>query len=281
MAATGGPARSPRAPRHRSPPTRKPPLTRTGRPTPGPVRARQGVTVTQRMGMAINPGPSDARVDVLLAAAFGPELAALEQSLGKGMEGRIGDVHIVARAVGVGLVAASAGAASSLARTNPRAVVLVGTCGSYAGSNLALEDVVVSGKVKLADPAVLAGSMQFPESMRTQAESHAAMRAELARCGARPADVATTLGITVDDAVADFIGRGSGATVEHLEAFAVSIACESAGVPFAALLGVANAVGSRGREEWRENHRRASARAVELAVRWIREGAKGLSAERR
>jgi nucleoside phosphorylase len=232
------------------------------------------------MGMA-DPSPPDARADLLLAAAFGPELDALEQWLGRGMEGRIGDVHVVARAVGVGLVAASAGAASSLARTNARAVVLLGTCGSYSGSNLALEDVVVSGKVQLADPAVLAGSMQFPESMRTQVESHVPICAALARCGAHPADVATTLGITVDDALADFIGRRSGASVEHLEAFAVSIACASAGVPFAALLGVANGVGSRGREEWRENHRRASARAVELAMRWIREGAKGSPAERR
>lgn len=230
--------------------------------------------------MAADPQASAPRADVLLAAAFAPELAALEPWLGSAMQGRIGDVYVVARTIGVGAVAAAAGAALSVGRTRPRAVILLGTCGAYAGSNLALDDVVVSRTVRLADPTVL-GSMEFPPPMRTQVESDGPLREALARRGAHPADVATTLGVTVDDGLAAALAGRYAARVEHLEAFAVAIACEIADVPFAALLGVANAVGSRGRAEWREHHHEAAARAIEHAVGWVHDGAPGLSAERR
>jgi futalosine hydrolase len=217
--------------------------------------------------------------DVLFVAAFAPELAALEPVLGKAMEGSVAGVRIVACEIGVGLAAAAVGAARSIDRTRPRAVILLGTCGAYAGSNLGVDDVVVSRSVKLADSAAFARTTEFPGPMRIQLDSSPSLRVPLDRGGAKIVDVATTLAITVDDALADLIGRSSAAHVEHLEAFGVATAAASAAVSFVALLGIANRVGERGREQWREGHRRASARAVEHAVRWIHEGAHGLSAE--
>jgi hypothetical protein len=76
---------------------------------------------------------------------------------------------------------------------------------------------------------------------------------------ATPSVVATTLAITTDDDVAAAMGDSVQADVEHLEAFAVGRACELAGVMFSAVLGVANIVGARGREQWRENHVRVGA----------------------
>ncbi|HXX68634.1 MAG TPA: hypothetical protein VEK07_15710 [Polyangiaceae bacterium] len=233
------------------------------------------------MGMAADPPQSDPPADILLAAAFAPELAALDASFGGATEGHVAGLRVAARAVGVGLVAAAAGAARHIDRARPRAVVLLGTCGAYASSNLALGEVIVSRVVRLVEPMVFAGSMQFPDPMRTRIACQDRLCEALARCGARPADVATTLGITVDDDAAEIVARSSAAHVEHLEAFAVALACDAANVPFAAVLGVANRVGSRGRQEWREHHQRASAGAVEHAVRWIHDGAVGSSTEHR
>jgi hypothetical protein len=49
-----------------------------------------------------------------------------------------------------------------------------------------------------------------------------------------------------------------------------------AGVAFAAVLGVSNIVGSAGREQWRANHRAASAAAAGEVMRWLEGGALGL-----
>ena len=97
-----------------------------------------------------------------------------------------------------------------------------------------------------------------------------------AGAGGRSVDVATTLGVTTDDALAEALARGARCEVEHLEAFAVAAACAAASVPFAAVLGVANMVGSQGREQWRKNHRAASDAAIALTLAWLRAGGLGL-----
>jgi nucleoside phosphorylase len=83
-------------------------------------------------------------------------------------------------------------------------------------------------------------------------------------CGARAVTIATTLSITTDDVLAAHLAtRGE---VEHLEAFGVARACHAGGIPCAIVLGIANIVGARGREEWQANHVEASARAGEVAA---------------
>jgi hypothetical protein len=47
-------------------------------------------------------------------------------------------------------------------------------------------------------------------------------------------------------------------------------------VPFVAALGVANAVGSRAREDWKRHHRAASDAAIRVLLAWITGGAQGL-----
>ena len=89
------------------------------------------------------------------------------------------------------------------------------------------------------------------------------------RAGARPADVATTLAITVDDALAREAASVAGCEVEHLEAFGIAAACAQAGVPFGAVLAVANVVGGDARSEWRANHRAAEAAAAAVVRRWL------------
>jgi nucleoside phosphorylase len=212
--------------------------------------------------------PSPGVCDVLLLAAFLPELAHLRSVLGGPMRGRVGRLEVAARIVGIGLPSAAVGAMAHIVELQPRSVVAIGSCGAYRGE-LAIGDVIVSSRIRLADASVVAGLAQFPEPMSLTIESDGHMVEGLARAGAHLVDVATTLAITVSDASSSAIARVVGAQVEHLEAFAVGAACAARGVPFAAVLGVANSVGARAREEWRANHGKAEEAATQVLLRWL------------
>ena len=177
---------------------------------------------------------------MLVLAAFPPELAALDPSLARAT-------------VGVGLVEAALGAARVLRERKPERVVLVGTVGAYPGSGLAIGDVVRASRVLLAAPsgALIEAIPQRIEVDRSDPNDPYDFL--------RSAVVATTLAVTTDDSVAAELAARTGADVEHLEAFAVARACAQAAVPFAAVFGVANTVGARGRDEWRAHHERAAA----------------------
>jgi futalosine hydrolase len=213
--------------------------------------------------------------DLLLLAAFPPELAPLRAALGEGLRRPFGGHDVAAETVGIGLATAAAGAARRLAAA-PRGVVLVGTCGAYEGGP-ALGRVAVSRRVVLAEPAVGAGEAAYPDPMSTELLSDAALAQGIAACGGDVVDVATTLAVTTSDALAASLRAFTGCRAEHLEAYGVAAACAAQGVPFVAALGVANTVGSKGREEWRQNHRAASAAAIAVVTAWMSAGAPGLA----
>lgn len=226
-------------------------------------------------------------VDVLILAAFEPELAVLRAALGDGSTAVVGGATVACRVAGIGLPAAAAGAATLVGELDPRAVVLVGTCGAYRSAHLAMGDVIVPRHLRLVDPASLDGETEFPPPMAIAREADASLTRGLeAGGGSTPARepreprercVATTLAITVDDARAARIAERAGADLEHLETHGVALACAARGVPFAAVLAVANFVGSSGRAEWQAHHRSAEAAAGEWVLRWLREGARGLA----
>jgi len=219
--------------------------------------------------------PSEA-CDLLIVAAFAPELVAFHGLLGPGMHASLGALAVAARPVGIGLVSAASGTAARLANIHPRAVILVGTCGAYPGSGLAIGDVVVARSVLLLEPAVVDGEAAFPDPMSTRVEAHAPMSAAIAASGGRLGDIGTTLAVTTSDALAGRLGRASGAAVEHLEAYSVATACAVQHIPFTAVLGVANAVGSKGRGEWKAHHAEAGQAAGSFVARWAQAGAAGV-----
>ena len=205
--------------------------------------------------------------ELLILAAFHPELAPLRSCLGDRMSGTIEGREVAARVVGIGLPMAAVGTAMQLMELEPRRVILVGTCGAYPGSGLRIGDVVAARRIHLVDATVVAGRAQFPAPMSVLAESHGPTLDALTKAGAREADAATTLAITVDDSTAEHIARATGTQAEHLEAYGVVTACAARGVPCAVALGVANIVGARARDEWRANHRQAASAAVEVVLR--------------
>ncbi len=164
--------------------------------------------------------------------------------------------------LGIGALAAAAGASVALARTPTSSLVLLGTCGAYPGSGLAIGDVVVVTTSRLVDAAVVRGEATALGAWELSTDLE--LVARFAPIG-RKVTCATTLALTTSDALATELAA-TGVEVEHLEVHGVAVACAGARVPFVAVLGVANAVGAAGRAEWSANHRGVEDRLGELVA---------------
>jgi futalosine hydrolase len=206
----------------------------------------------------------------LIVSAFEPEIAPLRR-LVRGLRG------IVLEPVGIGAIDAAVGAAGAIARARPARVLFVGTAGIYGREKEAREAIgtaMVAGEIVCMSTAALKGEAYLPGPMVVQVPTSRSLQAALAggRAGEPrdlPRDVASPLAITRSVALGRRIAEATGATLENLEAFAVARAAAAAGVPFAAVLGVANRVGPTGHEEWQRHHRAASRAACELIARFL------------
>jgi nucleoside phosphorylase len=219
------------------------------------------------------------RTDLLIVAAHAPEMAGLRPWLSDKLIGQIRGLSVRGKAVGIGMAAAGPATARGILAVSPRAVLLVGSCGVYPNlPQYRPHDVVVARRVQLVSHAVNAGKSEFPGPMQTMVEGSPLLAAGLAASGARvfPASIACTMAQTVDDAIAASVHPATGCEAENLEAFAVAQACKASEIPFTAVLGVSNIVGSTGLHDWRQFQRAAVNAAAEVIVTWIQRGAQGL-----
>jgi len=215
-------------------------------------------------------------VDVLILAAYAPELVGLQRQLGDSLYAVINGVTVAAKTVGVGLPNATAGAAARLFQLRPRAVVLVGTAGVYEGASPRIGEAIVARRVHLVDPVEVEGRSAMPDPMSRVIDCNPMLAVGLA-AGKTPAhDVANTLAVTTDDTLGARVALATQCDLENLEAFGIADACALQSVPFACVLGVSNRVGSTGREEWREHHKNAGIAACEVVARWLVAGVMGL-----
>jgi nucleoside phosphorylase len=219
-------------------------------------------------------------VDVLVLAAHAPEFVGLRPHIGDSLNGNVGRLMVVAKTVGVGLAVAGAATANRIHQLLPRAVVLLGSCGIYPCPTAYQPlDIVVPNKLSLFDPAVSAGKAAFPDPMQTVLDPDPQLSAGLLQAvtvRGHSANVGTTMSITTDDAIARAVYPATGIEAENLELFPIALACRAADVPFGAVLGVTNMVGSKGRQDWRQYQRDAAIAAAEVIVSWLRKGAPGL-----
>jgi nucleoside phosphorylase len=197
---------------------------------------------------------------LLVVAAWEPELERFRERLGAASPA--GGLEVVLDTLGVGVVDAAIATTRCVVRHRPAAVLLLGTCGAFAAELLA-GTVVVGADARLVDSAVTQGSAALPGPMAAHASFDVALHDALVAAGARSVQIANTVGITTDDALAAHLAEASAAAVEHLEAFGLARACALADLPCATVLAVANAVGSKGRAEWLASHVRASAAAAD------------------
>jgi hypothetical protein len=202
---------------------------------------------------------------VLLAAAWQPELRRWQAAVVRSPQLAR---RAVARAVGVGLVEAAAGTARAIAEERPSMVVFLGTAGAYLGAVLGAAASVRC--VSLLSYAVLRGDGYFPRPLPTELATDPALRDAIAAAGALPlADLACPLAITTSAAAARRARLGGRGTLENLEGFAVGRAAAAAGLPFAAVVGVANAVGKDAHRQWRRWGAPAAAAACDAVIAWL------------
>lgn len=201
---------------------------------------------------------------LLVVAAWEPEIARFRDAV-SGVRSQA--LEIVVDTLGVGLVEASIAMTRCVARHSPTASVLLGTCGAFARTPpLAPGAVVTGARAHLVDGSAVAGTAALPAPMPAAATFDAVLHDALVGAGARSVQIANTVGITTDDALAASLWSAGDHHVEHLEAFAFARACAVASLPCAVSLGVANMVGARGRAEWLANHVQASADAADTLL---------------
>jgi futalosine hydrolase len=191
-------------------------------------------------------------VTTLVLAAYAPELTGLSTAN-----------DVIARAIGIGLVEASAGAERAISEVRPERVLLIGTAGALpCAAPFAIGELAVAQGARL----VVRLGESLPEPMPREVPAHAALSSQVASVlGVRQVWVVCPIGITEDDAEA--VRLANQADLEHLEAFGVLRAAERAGVPATAILAVANRVGSRARDEWRTHRTVAEQAAVSALLR--------------
>lgn len=160
-------------------------------------------------------------------------LAAVREELGD----LDGDV------VGIGPVIAAARAAAILERKKPSRVVLIGTGGAYPGGPAI--GVAVAGRlVGLSYGVAAMGLGYVPRPPAPIAGDEDTLN----QLNLPRHDILTSGAVTTDLTLAKRLSDGW--TVEHLEAYGVAVACQNAGVPFTAILGISNAVGPDAHAQW-------------------------------
>ena len=210
---------------------------------------------------------------ILILSAWEPEIASLRAQLARSAARAISR-WTTCGAVGVGGIDAGIGAARAIAEVEPARVVFVGTAGCYAAraGALSIGAVALPEELVLCSTAALRGDGYLPAPLVQRAPVSGALLADLRRASpeAVAGDAAATpLAITRTVGLARRIARGTGATVENLESFAVARAAAHADIPMAAVLGIANHVGPRAHAEWRRNHVAASKAACAVVWAWL------------
>jgi nucleoside phosphorylase len=216
-------------------------------------------------------------LDILIAAAHPSELMGLRQILGQSLSRHVRGLRVAASTIGVGIPAAAIGATRLLRDHKPRALILLGSCGTYARAPLLT--AAVPDAMQLVDAAVLGNQAAFPAPMPVQVKANRRLRAAIAKCAGPTVlrgNLATTAGITTSNALAQKLAKGSGCVVENLEGVAVGLACDAQHVAFAGIFVVTNVVGKQGRQQWASNHQAAAQRGAQILTDWIESGAPGL-----
>ncbi len=217
--------------------------------------------------------------DFLLVAAHAPDLSGMCPYLGERVDGVLRNLRVRSKIIGIGASSAAAAVTRGILSVQPRAVIMIGTCGVYP--NLAQyrpQDVVIATRAHAIDHAHIMGGAAFPDPMQTVATTHSLMSTALSQCHARAhlAAVGSPLGYTTGDSFAASVYDKTGCETENLEIFGVALACRATEIPFIAALGVSHMVGSSGRQDHVLFHRDALNNAANTVATWIHNGAPGL-----
>jgi purine-nucleoside phosphorylase len=220
--------------------------------------------------LSYRPSRSERLPATLIVCAWEPEVASLRRWLTTS-DGRRRARAVHVAAAGIGAIDAALGTARLIAAVRPRRVLFVGTAGVYPGARgrlPAIDAAVVVSRATLVSTAALRDEGYLPAPVSTEVVSDRTLVAQLSLSPSPPIGAACPLGITKSAALARRIVRATAAAVENLELFAVARAAALAGLPFAAVVGIANRVGPHAHAEWKAHHRSASAAACAVVTTW-------------
>jgi hypothetical protein len=174
---------------------------------------------------------------VIVVSAYAPEIAGIRPRPG---------LHV--EALGIGVIEAALGIARLLrtleTQDTPQgkyAFLLLGTVGAYRSTRVGV-DVGVGELVTGVSVSLVSHGQEVPRA-KTLALSPLPVF--------RRVRIATTLGITVDNAVASALSEAH--DVEHMETYALASAAGMQAHALYTLLGVTNEVGGDGRTQWAKN----------------------------
>lgn len=172
--------------------------------------------------------------------------------------------HLDGAPLGVGPVVAAANMATLLEQRRPDAVVMIGTAGAYLGSGLQVGQPIAARRCGLSHGVAAMGLGYVPRPPATvECAGHLLENVP----GLVRADVLTVGAVTTDTVLAGRLSDGW--QVEHMETFGAACACAQRGVPFLAVLGIANDVGPEAHSQWLVNRTLAQDAARDAVAAWV------------
>jgi futalosine hydrolase len=174
----------------------------------------------------------------------------------------------VVEAVGVGPAAAAAGTARRLARGDHRAVLSMGIAGGFpgrapvGGTVIGVRSIAAELGAETPDGFLPVDELGFGTSV-LESDPDLVKALATGLPDAVTGDVLTLSTVTGTQATADRLAaRFPRAVAEAMEGYGVASAAADAGVPFAELRTISNAVGPRDRSAWRMAEAFAALRAA-------------------
>lgn len=181
--------------------------------------------------------------------------------------------------IGVGKVAATLHTTERLARLHgrprPEWLLLVGVCGAYPGSGLAIGELCVVAEDRLADEGVGLKDEGFMGIAAMGLGEEGPVRGDEVRgawiangLGIREVAGATVSTCSASDERSRGLARRTGAQIETMEGAAVFMVCRHFGVPAVQLRAVSNYTGERASAGW---DLQGSLAKLHAAVRGLKE----------
>jgi len=130
-------------------------------------------------------------------------------------------------------------------------IIFCGTAGVYNEQDgLGIGDICSCCETILTDAAAEAGLSHFATPLiKGPIQSSFQLQLELSE-----ACVMTLLTLTLSEEIAGTIGSRVKGAVENMELFGIARVCDDLKIPWNAVLGITNQVGSKGNKQWTENH---------------------------
>ncbi len=217
--------------------------------------------------------------DVLIVAPATPDLRAVVRGLGGEFSGKIGNLNVSTAPVGVGLVSAAAGASKRIFSRQPRAIVMIGTCGLFLDVPGARPmELVVPTDVILCERLVLQQRAEFPGVMTTRISTHAPLAAGLANTHseARRAAIGSAIAELRCEEISSSGSQHFQCVGINTEVFGIAQAAHLAGIPFASALVATHLLGPTAGPDRSRFRSEALNSLGELVLGWLHAGAPGL-----